>query len=90
MNKANEVYEMELTPDYEEKLTALKEKMCAEDKYIQQDNRDLTEMDNRYDRLDIPYPVRRFMDDYIACIQTKYERLAELCYLAGKKGAIDR
>ena len=25
--------------------------------------------------LDIPYRVKRFLDDYIACMQTKYERL---------------
>ena len=72
MNKMNELCEMELTGRYEE--------------YIRQDNSDLTEFENRYERLDIPYRVKRFLDDYIACMQTKYERLADLCYLAGEQG----
>lgn len=83
MNRLNEI---ELTENYEEKLIALKEEMSASDKYLQQDNSDLSEMENRYNKLDIPYNIRRFLDDYIACMQTKYERLADLCYLAGERG----
>ena len=60
--------------------------VTAADEYIRQDNSDLTEFENRYERLDIPYRVKRFLDDYIACMQTKYERLADLCYLAGEQG----
>ncbi len=86
MNKMNELCEMELTGDYDEKLLGLKEKLSAADKYIGQDNNDLREFERRYDRLDISYQVRRFLDDYIACMQTKYERLADLCYLAGERG----
>lgn len=88
MNEMNLINTVELTENYEERLAALKEEMSAADKYIQQDNNDLTELENRYDRLDIPYPLRRFLDDYIACLQTKYERLADLCYLAGEKGLL--
>lgn len=83
MNRLNEI---ELTENYEEKLITLKEEMSASDKYLQQDNSDLSEMENRYNKLDIPYNIRRFLDDYIACMQTKYERLADLCYLAGERG----
>lgn len=83
---SNQLEELKLTDIYEEKLVALKEEMSVSDKYLQQDNSDLTEMENRYNRLDIPYTVRRFLDDYIACMQTKYERLADLCYLAGERG----
>ena len=79
---------IELTANYEEKLAVLKKEMSMADKYIQQDNNDLIELENRYERLDIPYPVRRFLDDYIACMQTKYERLADLCYLAGERGLL--
>ena len=75
MNKMNELCEMELTGRYEEKLSALKAEISAADEYIRQDNSDL-----------IPYRVKRFLDDYIACMQTKYERLADLCYLAGEQG----
>ena len=80
MNKMNELCEMELTGRYEEKLSALKAEISAADEYIRQDNSDLAELESRYDR------VKRFLDDYIACMQTKYERLADLCYLAGEQG----
>lgn len=86
IKEMNRLNEMELTENYEEKLITLKEEMSASDKYLQQDNSDLSEMENRYNRLDIPYNIRRFLDDYIACMQTKYERLADLCYLAGERG----
>lgn len=84
----NTMNAMELTANYEEKLAALKAEMSMADKYIQQDNNDLIELENRYERLDLPYPVKRFLDDYIACMQTKYERLADLCYLAGERGLL--
>ena len=86
MNKMNELCEMELTGRYEEKLSALKAEISVADEYIRQDNSDLAEFENRYERLDIPYRVKRFLDDYIACMQTKYERLTDLCYLAGEQG----
>ena len=70
MNKMNELCEMELTGRYEEKLSALKAEISVADEYIRQDNSDLTEFENRYERLDIPYRVKRFLDDYIACMQT--------------------
>lgn len=83
----NELCEMELTGRYEEKLSALKAEISAADEYIRQDNSDLTEFENRYERLDIPYRVKRFLDDYIACMQTKYERLADLV-LSGRRTRI--
>ena len=89
MNKMNGLCEMDLTAETEERLSALKKKLGATDRYIQQDNRDLAELESRYEKLDISYPVRRFLDDYIACMQTKYERLADLCYLAGEKETMD-
>ena len=88
MNEMNVLRELELTENYEERLAVLKEKMSKVDKYIQQDNDDLIELENRYDKLDISYGLRRFLDDYIACMQTKYERLADLCYIAGEKGLL--
>ena len=58
----NELCEMELTGRYEEKLSALKAEISAADEYIRQDNSDLTEFENRYERLDIPYRVKRFLE----------------------------
>ena len=41
--------------------------------------RDLLELEQRYEKLDIPYQVRRVIDDYIACMRTRDERFAQLC-----------
>ena len=60
MNKMNELCEMELTGRYEEKLSALKAEISAADEYIRQDNSDLTEFENRYELLDIPYRVKLY------------------------------
>ena len=54
-------------------------KLETEDEYICQDNRDLLELEQRYEKLDIPYQVRRVIDDYIACMRTRDERFAQLC-----------
>ena len=51
MNKTNELCEMELTADTEERLSVLKKKLGATDRYIQQDNRDLAELESRYEKL---------------------------------------
>ena len=61
MNKTNELCEMELTADTEERLSVLKKKLGATDRYIQQDNRDLAELESRYEKLDISYPVDFWM-----------------------------
>ena len=62
-----------------EKIMELAKKLETEDEYICQDNRDLLELEQRYEKLDIPYQVRRVIDDYIACMPTRDERFAQLC-----------
>ena len=62
-----------------EKIMELGKKLETEDEYICQDNRDLLELEQRYEKLDIPYQVRRVIDDYIACMRTRDERFAQLC-----------
>ncbi len=63
-------------------------KFSLSDKYLQQDNADLILFQNRYADLNMHYTVRRVMDDYIACMHSKEERLAELSYYAGIKDAV--
>lgn len=63
-------------------------KFSLSDKYLQQDNADLILFQNRYEDLNMHYTVRRVMDDYIACMHSKEERLAELSYCAGIKDAV--
>lgn len=86
MNKMNELCEMELTGRYEEKLSALKAEISAADEYIRQDNSDLTEFENRYERLDIPYRVKRFLVTILRVCRQNMNVLQSLCYLAGEQG----
>ena len=86
MNKTNELCEMELTADTEERLSVLKKKLGATDRYIQQDNRDLAELESRYEKLDISYPVRRFLDDYIACADEIRASCRSVLSGRGKRG----
>lgn len=73
----------------EEKMMKLKEDISRKDAYICQDNNDLAELERRYEKLNLPHKVRRIIDDYIACIQTRDERLSELCYIYGTQERTD-
>lgn len=59
------------------------------DPYVKQDNEDLKYLEGRYDQLQLPYTVRRVIDDYIACLQTRDERYADLAYEAGIRDTIN-
>lgn len=49
---------------------------------IIQDNADLIELQHRYEELKIPSTIRRIIDDYIACILSRQERMESLIYYA--------
>lgn len=55
---------------------------------IIQDNADLLELEERYNSLHIPHTTRRIIDDYIACILSRQERMESLIYYAGRKDAV--
>ena len=38
--------------------------------------------------MNLPYMVRRVIDDYIACLESKSERYADLSYVRGMGDAI--
>ena len=59
----NTMNAMELTANYEEKLAALKAEMSMADKYIEQDNNDLIELENE---------VNDFLEDVIEVISANY------------------
>ena len=59
------------------------------DSYIRQDNEDLKYLENRYDQLQLSHTVKRVIDDYIACLQTRDERYADLSYVAGIRDTIN-
>lgn len=58
------------------------------DEYIQQDNGDLVYLEKRYNTMQIPYRMKRVIDDYIACLESRDERYADLSYVAGLGDAI--
>lgn len=74
------------------KTEAMRNKSMKEinekEKAIIQDNADLIELEKRYDDLPIPYKDRRIIDDYIACILSRQERMESLIYYAGRKDAV--
>ena len=65
-----------------------RQRIFASDEYIQQDNGDLDYLEERYNSLNIPYTIRRVIDDYIACLESRDERYADMSYVAGMGDAI--
>lgn len=56
---------------------------------IVQNNADLVELERRYNRLHIPHVTRRIIDDYIACILSRQERMESLIYYAGRNDVLN-
>lgn len=75
--------------DYIEKMMMeRREKIIESDEYIRQDMDDLKELEERYSGMNLPYTLRRVIDDYIACLESKSERYADLSYIRGMGDAI--
>ena len=55
---------------------------------IIQDNTDLLELEQRYENLCLPHSDKRIIDDYIACILSRQERMESLIYSAGWNDAL--
>lgn len=72
----------------EKMMMERREKIIESDDYIRQDMDDLKELEERYANLKIPYMFRRVIDDYIACMESKSERYADLSYIRGMGDAI--
>ena len=64
-----------------EKMVMEQQRVDENDSYIRQDNEDLKYLEERYDQLSIIHTVKRVIDDYIACLQTRDERFRS--YAAG-------
>ena len=43
---------------------------------------------DEYIQLNIPHTIRRVIDDYIACLESRDERYADMSYVAGMGDAI--
>lgn len=72
-----------------EKMVKEQQRVDEKDAYIMQDNEDLRYLEGRYEQLNLPHTVKRVIDDYIACMQTRDERYADLSYAAGVRDTID-
>lgn len=72
-----------------EKMVREQQRVDEKDAYIMQDNDDLRYLEGRYEQLNLPHTVKRVIDDYIACMQTRDERYSDLSYAAGVRDTID-
>ena len=72
----------------ETRMKERRQKIFDTDEYIQQDNGDLVYLEERYSSLNIPHVIRRVIDDYIACLESRNERYADMSYVAGMGDAI--
>lgn len=58
------------------------------DKTCMQDERDLSELEQRYTALNLDRADRLVINDYIACIQTVEHRSCDMSYLAGVRDTV--
>ena len=72
-----------------EKMVKEQDRVDEEDSYIRQDNEDLKYLEGRYEQLQLPHTVKRVIDDYIACMQTRDERYSDLSYAASVRDTIN-
>ena len=72
-----------------EKMVKEQQRVDEKDAYIMQDNDDLRYLEGRYEQLNLPHTVKRVIDDYIACMQTRDERYSDLSYAVGVRDTID-
>ena len=63
-------------------------KLMKRDNVYQHDLKDLMELEQRYDELNLSKEHRIFIGDYIACMQTVHARAKDISYMAGFKDAV--
>lgn len=62
--------------------------LTLKDETYKKDAADLSELELRYIKMEIPRKSRMIINDYIACMQTSDNRYADLSYMAGIKDTI--
>ncbi len=65
-----------------------KDKLILEDETLQQDEKDLSDLEQRYTALNLAKSDRLIINDYIACLQTVEHRSLDLSYLAGVRDTV--
>lgn len=62
--------------------------LLRKDEVYQKDLRDLLELEERYEALELDMDSKMFINDYIACLNTVNSRAYEVSYMAGIKDTI--
>lgn len=65
-----------------------KDKLILEDETLQQDEKDLSDLEERYTALNLAKSDRIVINDYIACLQTVEHRSLDISYLAGVRDTV--
>ena len=65
-----------------------RDELTSADELFQQDEADLSELEERYMALELCETDRLLIDDYIACIQTAAHRISDLSYIAGVRDTV--
>lgn len=65
-----------------------REELSMSDATYLKDNEDERELEQRYMELKLERNQRMLVNDYIACMQTAYNRYADICYVAGLNDAV--
>lgn len=65
-----------------------RDEMIKADDTYNKDYKDLEQLEERYEKLDVPVETRRVINDYIACKDTVSERAEDISYIAGIKDAV--
>ena len=62
--------------------------LILKDEIYLQDSKDLREMEDRYEALDLNKHDRMIIDDYFACAESVRSRINDLSYVAGIRDAV--
>lgn len=63
-------------------------KLMKHDEVYLHDQKDLLELEQRYEELNLAFEHRILIGDYIACMETVHARAKDISYMAGFKDAI--
>ena len=64
---------------------AAEDKIYRKDEWVRQDNEAILSLEQKLDKLDLSEEERAVVDEYIACRESKEDRMGYLLYKAGMK-----
>ena len=69
-------------------MSESREELVFSDESYLKDCADERDLEERYEKLDIPQEQRWLINDYMACANTARQRYADISYIAGIKDAL--